>query len=83
MGDEELETRLRAHLERVTAQPAPADLEAQILTRTEKTKSSVNWTRYGIMVVVTALTLILILTISGHEAGNHYSNISNGLTKPG
>ena len=83
MADEELENRLRAHLERVSEQPVPRDLEARILTRTEKSKSSANWTRYGIMVLVTALTLILVLTLSGHEAGNHFSNISNGLTKPG
>jgi Flp pilus assembly pilin Flp len=79
MTDEHLDDRLRKHLQRVADQPAPRDLEARILAQTDTPKSAFNSTLYGIMIAVTALALILVLTLSGHETSNTFSTISNSL----
>ena len=80
----DLEERLRAHLGRVARSEPAAGFEGRVVDaatgpRKAGLRQPIVWSRVGAMVLVAALTVLFAIVLSGHEASNVFSNISNGL----
>ena len=75
-----LEERLRAHLGRVAQQAPDANFERRISDRaTGKQPPTFAWNRVAVYLAVAALTMLIVVALSGHETSTVFCNISNGL----
>jgi hypothetical protein len=82
---EDLDARLRDHLQRVAEHPPRGDFEERLLaaainpgSRLRK-ESRVEWNRLGVLLAVAALVVVMVMAFAGHESSNVFTNISNGL----
>jgi hypothetical protein len=84
--DPALEDRLRAHLTRVAGRAPAPGLENRVMERVEGRRMNGFMARTrplfataGLVLLVVVLTTVLLLTVSGNQVNNVFSNVSNGL----
>ena len=77
--NDDLEPRLRAHLQKIADSPAPAGLEQRVAASVQE-PSRVTWSASLVLVTVLVLAIALVIVIStGHLTNNTFSNVSSGL----